>query len=76
MNVERKIKMVAPKLSFAEAEESDLIFWANKSIAERLQEVQRLRKIIWKRKLGKYPEKMEHIVKKISKSELMKEDVS
>jgi len=46
MEKERKIKPVARIISFAEAERADDFLWANKSIAERLEEAQRLRKII------------------------------
>jgi len=68
----RKIKPVARILSFAEAEEADDLFWANKSIAERLEEAQRLRKIIWGYRLGTYPEKVERVVKIISKKAYFK----
>ncbi len=41
----RKIAMVGRKVSFAEAEEADDIYWANASYAERLNTIYDLRKM-------------------------------
>jgi hypothetical protein len=57
----RTMALVGSKISFEEAEDSDIIFWANKTIIERLAETERLRKMIWTHVLGSYPVKMEKV---------------
>lgn len=44
---ERKIKKIVRKLTFAEAEEADDEYWANATTKERLQELLRLRKMVY-----------------------------
>ena len=53
--------MVGKKVTFAEAEEDELFFWADKNWKERLEETERLRRIIWTHLLGKYPDKMQKV---------------
>ncbi|MFI5195494.1 MAG: hypothetical protein ACHQD8_00255 [Chitinophagales bacterium] len=60
-----KMELVGKKVTFAEAEEESLLFWANKSWQERLQETERLRRMIWTYLLGSYPVKMEKVGKVI-----------
>jgi len=55
------MQMVGKKTTFAEAEEEDIVFWFNKSVAERLNEAERLRRMIWTHLLGSYPDKMIHV---------------
>ena len=43
----RKIEKVVKKLSFAEAEEADDLFWANSSEEERLKALIELRKVFF-----------------------------
>ena len=66
------MELVGKKISFADAEEETLSFWASKSWMERLQETERLRRMIWTYLLGSYPEKMEKIGKVIKWSNLEK----
>jgi uncharacterized protein YtpQ (UPF0354 family) len=47
MKSERKIQPVVKKLSFAEAEEEDNIYWANKTGEERLSAAMDLREIFF-----------------------------
>ncbi len=74
MEQKRKIEVVGRKLSFAEAEDEDIFYWADKTPQERLAETERLRRLVWTHKLGKYPTKMEKVGRVISKSELDKDD--
>jgi hypothetical protein len=55
----REMEIVGKKVTFEEAEEDEISFWANKTWKERLKEAERLRKIIWTHLLGKFPEKMQ-----------------
>ena len=57
--MEKKMVITGRKISFAEAEELDLISWANRTVRERLEETERLRRMIWTQLLGYYPNKME-----------------
>ena len=60
MEKKRKIAMLARKVSFAEAEEKDIMYWADLSIKERLTEAAKWNKEVWKHLLkDKYPEKIE-----------------
>jgi hypothetical protein len=70
MGKERKIQVVGRKISFANAEDTDIFFWAGKTIGERLQEADRLRRIIWTLRLGKYPEKMAQVGRIVHKNEM------
>lgn len=47
MERRRKIKPVVKKLSFAEAEEQDDLFWAEASVERRLEELFSLRKMLF-----------------------------
>ncbi len=47
MKNERKIEATGRKISFAQAEEDDLIYWAQRTWQERIIEAERLRRIIW-----------------------------
>jgi hypothetical protein len=47
MERKRKIEKVVRKVSFAEAEDSDLFYWADKTIRERLTEVNNWNKKVW-----------------------------
>ena len=51
--MERKIKVVAKKLTFAEAEEADDEFWSKANHGERLKELQELRRIFFGNADGK-----------------------
>ena len=53
--------VVGKKITFAQAEEDELFYWADKNWRERVQETERLRRMIWAHILGKYPEKIEKI---------------
>ncbi len=50
MEKKRKIEMVVKKVSFAEAEEADNLYWSNKSEEERLKSAIELRNIFFGRK--------------------------
>jgi len=45
MEKKRKIKKIVRKISFAEAEEADDLYWAGTSVKERLNTLIELRKI-------------------------------
>ncbi len=45
--MERKIVLVVRKLTFAEAESADDIYWARTTVDERLQELIELRKMVF-----------------------------
>jgi hypothetical protein len=47
MSIERKIKAVVRRVTFAEAENADDEYWANASEEERLQELIELRRIVF-----------------------------
>jgi glycyl-tRNA synthetase beta subunit len=70
MAKERKMQMTGRKISFAQAEDADIFFWAEKTISERLEEADRLRKIIWTLRLGTYPKKMTKVGKIVRKNEI------
>ncbi|MEP6846176.1 MAG: hypothetical protein ABI861_09235 [Panacibacter sp.] len=69
MEQKRKIELVGRKISFAEAEEADDVYWANASVEERLAETERLRRAVWTFRLGTYPQCMEKVGKIISRNE-------
>ncbi|HEU0227521.1 MAG TPA: hypothetical protein VFQ86_07270 [Arachidicoccus soli] len=47
MKKERKMQMVVRKVSFAEAEEADNVYWANATEEERINELVSLRWMVW-----------------------------
>ena len=60
MEKKRKIEMVVKKVSFAEAEEEELMYWAKLSVKERLTAAAKWNKEVWKYLLNEdYPEKIE-----------------
>ena len=65
MDGKRKIVIVGRKLSFAEAEEEDDIFWANASVEERWMELVNLRMMVFGSRDGE-PIKMQKVVRKRS----------
>ena len=67
MSEKKKIEIVGRKVSIAEAEENDILFWASRSWQERLIETERLRRMIWTHLLGTYPDKMQKIGKVIKR---------
>ena len=73
--MKNKMEIVGRKISFADAEDADILFWAEKTMNERMVECNRLRRIVWTRLLGAFPTKMEIVGRKILKTE-MNEDVS
>ena len=74
MDVKRKIERVITKVSFDEEDNSDLFFWANKSIAERMTETFDWNKRIWTTIDGEYPNKIERIAEVRRKSETDEDD--
>ncbi len=61
MSQPRKIKLIARKLSFAEAEEADIDYYAGIDWKESAANVERMRKNIWSEA---YRHKREKIIKK------------
>jgi hypothetical protein len=60
MEKKRKIALVVKKVSFAEEEDDDLMYWANLPLKERMNEAAEWNKTVWEHILkGKYPEKIE-----------------
>ncbi len=57
----RTMVMVGKATTFADAADDELLFWLAKSIQERLEETERLRKMIWGHLLGSYPKKIEKV---------------
>lgn len=74
MKKERKIELTGRKVSLSEADDMDIEYWLNKSIEARLEETERLRRMIWSFRLGRYPEKMERTGKAVSKKEHFSND--
>jgi hypothetical protein len=74
MKGERKIEIVGRKASFAEAEEDDIFYWADKTWQERIVETERLRRMIWIHRLGAFPQEFEITGRKISKNQLEEDD--
>lgn len=62
------------KVSFEEAEDEDLLFWASKTIGERLKEAFDWNKKVWTHLLGTYPDKIELTGGKKLKTETDKDD--
>jgi hypothetical protein len=74
MKKERKIELTGRSVSLREADDLDIEYWLNKSIEERLTETERLRRMIWSFRLGRYPDKMEKTGKTVSKKEHFSND--
>ena len=69
MKKKRKIAMVVKKVSFAEAEEEALLYWANLPVKKRLTEAAKWNKRVWQHLLkDKYPKKIELIGGKQTKT--------
>lgn len=66
----REMVLEGKKVTFDEAEQDEITFWADSTWIERLAEAERLRKIIWTHILGKYPEKIEVTGAFINKSKI------
>ncbi|MEO6406133.1 MAG: hypothetical protein ABIY51_05950 [Ferruginibacter sp.] len=47
MDVKRKIQLVVKKVSFAEAEEADVEYYANINWKESVKNVEEMRRMIW-----------------------------
>jgi hypothetical protein len=58
MKAKRKIQLTVKKVSFSEAESADDKYWAKATVAERLQELIDLRKLVF----GDSASKMKKIV--------------
>lgn len=69
-----KKEIVGRKVSFAQAEEDDLFFWAGKTWQERIAEAERLRRLIWTHRLGYFPETFEKFGRKVLKHQLDEDD--
>ncbi|HEX4374639.1 MAG TPA: hypothetical protein VHZ50_15155 [Puia sp.] len=59
----KKIELVGRVVAKDAADEDDFNFWLNKTVEERLAETERLRRMIWTFRLGKYPDKIEKVGK-------------
>ena len=60
--MERKIAKVVNHVRMDEEDALDVIFWRSKSVAERLEEVTRLRKNYYTWLNGSFPEKIAKVV--------------
>jgi hypothetical protein len=60
--MERKIAKVVNHVRMDEEDALDVIFWQSKSVAERLEEVTRLRKNYYTWLNGSFPEKIAKVV--------------
>ena len=49
MGKKRKIEKVGKKISFAEEQDDDLMYWANLPLKERMNEAAEWNKIVWVR---------------------------
>jgi len=74
MEQKRKIEAFGRKLSFAEAEDEDIYYWADKTPQERITETERLRRLVWTHRLGYFPTSMEKVGRVVSKKELDEDD--
>ncbi|HEY6978526.1 MAG TPA: hypothetical protein VH396_19645 [Chitinophagaceae bacterium] len=74
MKKETKIEPVITKVFFDEEDNSDLFFWSDKSIAERMNEMFEWNKKIWTAINGMYPAKIERIVEVRKKAETDEDD--
>ena len=70
MGINKKnIEIVGRVVRKIEADKIDSDAWLSKTSEERLEETERLRRLIWTFRLGIYPDKMEKTGKCILKSE-------
>lgn len=74
MDTKRKIEPIVRKVSFAEAEEEDMLFWMNLTPGQRMEELLTLKQMIWGRKDKPYPTSIEKVVEKKIKSETDNDD--
>ena len=75
MNVRKgNMEMVGGKVSFEQGEEEDLIYWAEKSIKERLLDLLEWNKQVWNKIAGGYPNVIEKTGGKVLKSETDKDE--
>ena len=75
MGKKRKIEKVGKKISFAEEQDDDLMYWANLPLKERMNEAAEWNKIVWEHILkDKYPEQIEKTGGKKSKSKTDEDD--
>jgi len=58
----RQIIKVANHVKMDDEDRTDVIFWQSKSVAERLEEVARLRKNYYTWLNGSFPEKMTKVI--------------
>ena len=58
----RQIAKVAKQIKMEDEDYLDVVFWRSKSMAERLQEVTRLRKNYYTWLNGSFPEKMTKVI--------------
>jgi hypothetical protein len=68
--MKQKMVLTGRKITFANAEEQDTWFWADKTWQERLAETERLRRLIWTHILGTYPTKMQKVGKVVRRTKL------
>ncbi|MEJ5961656.1 hypothetical protein [Pedobacter immunditicola] len=62
MKNDRKIAMVVHQVKMEDEDHLDVLFWLNKSVAERLAEVCRLRRNYYTWSEGSFPDKMEKVI--------------
>ncbi|HXL58765.1 MAG TPA: hypothetical protein VN958_21025 [Chitinophagaceae bacterium] len=76
MKGKRKIEPVVRKVSFAEAEEdnSDLLFWAEKSVQERMRDMLNWNQKVWTMINGQYPKTIEKTGEKRKKADTDEDD--
>jgi hypothetical protein len=76
MENKRKIEMVGGKVSFANdgEDEDDLLFWARKTIKERMEDAFEWKKRIWTHVSGSYPLSIEKIGGKMAKKLIDEDD--
>jgi hypothetical protein len=60
--MDREIAKVVGHVKMDDEDHLDVLFWRSKSMAERLQEVIRLRKNYYTRLNGSFPEKMTKVI--------------
>ncbi len=60
MEGKRNIEKAGGKITFADAEDESLLYWASLSVKERLEAAQKWNKEVWQQLLkDKYPRKIE-----------------
>jgi len=60
--MKREIVKVVTQVKMGEEDSADVLFWLSKSVAERLQEVARLRKNYYTWLNGSFPDKMDKVI--------------